>query len=139
MTYLPLLDTLRLFTKIRFSLTYLPIYPKIWHHMWMLPNNATTRISQIPFILIRLEWAICIVPLICRLKWAELQTRKTSKSTYFCKFLIYSLDKLKPETKTKNHFFVNNISTLLYTLKFGLFKKGTKFEKIFHLIFDVTQ
>ena len=24
-------------------------------------------------------------------------------------------------------------------VKFGLFEKGTKFEKIFHLIFDVTQ
>ena len=31
--------------------------------------------------------------------------------------MIYPLDQLKPKTKTKNNFFVNNISTLLYTLK----------------------
>ena len=26
-----------------------------------------------------------------------------------------------------------------FPLKFGLFEKGTKFEKIFHLIFDITK
>ena len=34
--------------------------------------------------------------------------------------------------KTLEKFYVSNI-------KFGLFEKGTKFEKIFHLKFDVTE
>ena len=35
-----------LFTKIRWSLTYLSTYLKIWRHMWMLPNRTTYERSK---------------------------------------------------------------------------------------------
>ena len=31
-----------LFRNIRFSLTYLPKYLKIWHHIWMLPKTNSS-------------------------------------------------------------------------------------------------
>ena len=93
------------------------------------------------FLWLCLCHTVCVISTqICRFCRNPSERNYTGIGAEKCSLLIYSLDKLKPKTKTKI-FFVNNISTLLYTLKkktflpfcflvppFKVYKKVVKFS-----------